>query len=222
MVIQSSFRYDYPIEKVKTAIKQIIKELPGKNTNMLEPKYLEKIRKIIPMFEKPYREIVEKIAPLIDQTSLSIPQRRERVQHIGLFGYSRMVGKVRLPRAIGFTGSCYSLGIPPELFGTGQGIALVRKKGELKTVESLYRNLKSTLQRAGRYLRKKSIKELGLTQIENEIKEIEKYLGEKLGPKTDAEKEHAEIVEKIIKRIQNKQKSRTLIEKAANLRRSLG
>ena len=42
--------------------------------------------------------------------------------HVGLFGYGRSlggVGGVTLPRAIGFTASLYSIGVPPELLGLG-------------------------------------------------------------------------------------------------------
>ncbi|MBI3385020.1 phosphoenolpyruvate carboxylase [Candidatus Gottesmanbacteria bacterium] len=114
VVIQSAFRYDFPRDGVKSAIGLIIRHAPKTESNILPGRVLNEIKSIIPMFEGPYKKTVEKIAPLIEQISIHIPPRRERVQHIGLFGYSRAVGKVRLPRAIGFTASCYSLGIPPR------------------------------------------------------------------------------------------------------------
>ena len=222
LVIQSSFRYDFPIGSVKSSIKKIIRELPQKEPTLLTKNVLEEIRTIIPFFEKPYKETIEKIAPLIERISVFIPQRRERVQHIGLFGYSRSVGKVKLPRAIGFTASCYSLGIPPELFGTGRGIKLAKKKKKIKIIETLYKSLRPTLKRAGRYLRKESLKEFGLKEIEEDIKIIEEYLGEKLGPKTKSEKTHGELVARIIHQLKVGINPEKEIEQAAKLRKSIG
>jgi phosphoenolpyruvate carboxylase len=36
---------------------------------------------------------------------------------VGLFGYSRGVNGIKLPRAIKFTASMYSIGFPPEIVG---------------------------------------------------------------------------------------------------------
>ena len=46
-----------------------------------------------------------------------VPKRRKRKMHIGLFGYSRENQGIKLPRAIKFAASLYSLGLPPELLG---------------------------------------------------------------------------------------------------------
>ena len=127
-------------EYIKNFIKDHLK------AKILDKSLLGEIKKIIPYFEKPYRETVEKLAPIIQEVSKYIPQRRERVQHIGLFGYSRQVGKSKLPRAIGFTAACYSLGIPPELIGSGRGLRKIKnQKSKIKIVEDLYLELKPAL-----------------------------------------------------------------------------
>jgi len=46
-----------------------------------------------------------------------VPQRRARKLHIGLFGYSRCVAGVCLPRATTFSTALYSIGLPPEFIG---------------------------------------------------------------------------------------------------------
>ncbi len=122
-IIQSAFRYDFPKQRVIKAIKLLEKKLPkGKvvSINSDEEKALEDA---IKPFEKAYQAIIPEIAPLVNKLAGFLPKRRERVQHVGLFGYSRGTGKVKLPRAISFTAALYSLGIPPELIGTGQGLA---------------------------------------------------------------------------------------------------
>lgn len=222
LVIQSAFRYDFPLKQVKLAIKKISKTIPKFETKLLPQAAFKEIKTIIPYFENPYKESVENLAPLIKKVSMFIPQRRERVQHIGLFGYSRQVGKTNLPRAIGFTASCYSLGIPPELIGTGRGLKKAKEIGKLRVVEELYQQLKPALLTAGKYFRKESLDELKITDIQDDIDAIEQYLGEKLGPKTEIEKQHAKLVKKMILKMQNGQNIQKEIEQAAILRQGMG
>ncbi len=222
IVIQSSFRYDYPLALVKKAIKQIQANIAKSKTKILPESYLPEIQTIIPWFEKPYKETVEKMAPLIKKISLYIPQRRERVQHIGLFGYSRQVGKLKLPRAIGFAACCYSLGIPPELLGTGRGLRRAKQEGKLKLLESLYLQLKPSLIRAGNYLSKENLRLLGISGVKEDVEAIEEYLGQKLGPKTAKEKKHEVLTREILLKIKFGRNPQEEIEQAAILRQSLG
>ncbi|MDO8482851.1 MAG: phosphoenolpyruvate carboxylase [bacterium] len=222
VMVQSAFRYDYPLGAVKKAIKSLIREVPRGKTEPLPEATRFEIEKIIPWFENPYRETVKVVAPLIEKISASVPPRRERMQHIGLFGYSRGIGNIRLPRAIGFTAACYSLGIPPELFGAGRGLARAKKEGKLKTLEALYKTLKPSLIRSGRYLRKESLKEFGLVGLEKDVALIEEYLGEKLGPKTESEREHEKLVACIVSSLRAGKSSSEEVEQAATIRRSLG
>ena len=221
-MIQSAFRYDYPLADVKKGVNAIIRKAPTTKTQMLSPQIGKDIEAMIPWFEEPYKQTVMKLAPLIQQVAADIPKRRERMQHTGLFGYSRGVGKFRLPRAIGFTASCYSLCLPPELFGVGKGIERAQKEGKLRTVEMLYKNLKPSLLRAGRFLRKESLKELALTELEREVASIEAYLGETLGPKSEAEKEHVRLSGKMLALLKAGKPLTKEIEKAAILRQAMG
>ena len=155
-----------------------------------------------------------------------LPKRRERVQHIGLFGYSRGMGKVTLPRAIGFTAALYSLGIPPEFIGTGRGLKKTKKE-DIKIVEKHYLNFQKDIISAGRYLNKENLEKLSekypvFKQVQEDVLILEEYLGEKLEPKTLEEKEHHILTSRIFEGLEKKEKLTDLIVRAAVLRRSLG
>lgn len=222
IVIQSAFRYDFPLVSVKKAIQTIIKTAPTTKTKLLPLGTGSDIESIIPWFEKPYKDTVAKLTPFIQRVAGHIPKRRERMQHTGLFGYSRGVGGVQLPRAIGFTASCYSLGLPPELYGVGKGIERARSEGKLGVVEELYIQFKPSIIHAGRFLRKESLRELGLSELEKEIASIEAYVGETLGPKTKEEREHVLLSGKLIALMQKRKPLEKTIERMALLRKALG
>lgn len=226
-LIQSAFRYDFPFADVKDGIAELGKLLPKGEAQAISAKDETSLRTLFPLFETSYREVVEELAPRINEVASMLPKRRERVQHTGLFGYSRGVGKVKLPRAIGFTGAMYSLGIPPELVGTGRGLAEAKKKGLLPLVEKTYKNLADDMRRAGRFLNKKTLKKLAreIPQLEGvvtDVNEIESYLGEPLESKTSEEMEHMELVDLIVTRLDRNNLTGDLLTQAAVLRKSLG
>lgn len=202
-LLQSAFRYDYPKEEVIDAIQKLEDALPQGIATSMAPEEEQEIRELIPYFEEPYKHTIEQLAPLINEVASQLPKRRERVQHIGLFGYSRGVGKVKLPRAIGFTAAMYSLGIPPELVGTGRGLKYAMKNpstssGQVKKIEVIeeyYKNIKHDLLRAGRFVNKELIQERAKhepvwNEILQDIKAIEDYLGIELQPESAEEVEH--------------------------------
>ncbi len=226
-LIQSAFRYDYPKEKVIAAIKTLHKKLLEGKAVSLNKKEENGLIRTIGFFEKYYRQTIEKIAPLINKIASQLPKRRERVQHIGLFGYSRGVGKVKLPRAIGFTAALYSIGVPPELIGTGRGLKEAKKIKTLPLVEKYYLNLRPDLIRAGRFLNKNILNDLSekspiWKKIKEDVTEIEKFLGEELGPLTFEERQHQILAEKLYNDLKSKQPLTDIISEMSLLRKSLG
>ncbi|MBI3984351.1 MAG: phosphoenolpyruvate carboxylase [Candidatus Levybacteria bacterium] len=224
--IQSAFRYDFDKREVIKAIKELEEILPTQQAVLISKTEEKELLRIIEIFEKHYKDTIEQLSVLINQISLHIPKRRERVQHTGLFGYSRGVGKIKLPRAIPLTGSLYSIGIPPELLGTGRGLNSLNKK-QLKLLEKYYINIKSDLLKAGGFLNKRVLEELSKNtkygkDIAEDVKAIEDYLGVSLLPISKEEKLHQALSERIYKGIKNKKQIGKLIEKAAVFRRSLG
>jgi phosphoenolpyruvate carboxylase len=226
-LIQSAFRYDFPLDAVKTGIQQLADLLPRGKARPVSAEEEDSLRGLFPAFETPYRRSIEAAADLINQLAVSLPKRRERVQHIGLFGYSRGVGNVRLPRAIGFTAALYSLGIPPELIGTGRGLAAATQAGLLPLIEKTYLRIKDDLRRAGHFLNKKNLTQLAseipaFTGVLEDVSHIETYLGEELGPQSDEERTHSALVEKILFQLKSSTLSADVLTEAALLRHSLG
>jgi phosphoenolpyruvate carboxylase len=127
--LQSSFKYDYPEKEVREAV-----EMLNSSARAL-PLEIDRAA-ALPIIEKltnAYQSDVASLAPLIQRLSKHVPQRRKRKLHIGLFGYSRSLAGISLPRAIPFCASLYSIGVPPEFFGLE---ALTEK--ELDLLRSMY------------------------------------------------------------------------------------
>ena len=227
ITIQSAGRYDFAPEEVKKTAAFLGKRLPKGKLKVFSDSEETRLARALVPFEEFYKKTVEGIAPLINTVSAHMPKRRERVQHVGLFGYSRGSGKVRLPRAIGFTGILYSLGIPPELIGTGRGLKLTSERGEMALVEKHYLNLKADLTQAGGFLYKPGLMELAKKSaawrgVWEDVQEIESYLLMELGPKTREQKAHYKLCEKLHKNLKAKKSLLQIIEKQALLRHSVG
>jgi phosphoenolpyruvate carboxylase len=228
--IQSAFRYDYPKAQVQKALATMHKEVPKLKTVMVPAADIKKIEQVCAIFTQIWKPTIEAIAPLINQVAGFVPPRRERLQHIGLFGYSRGVGKVKLPRAIGFTASLYSVGVPPELITTGRGLLLAEKKGLLPVIEKYYPALRDDLTHAGKYLNRENLHALAKNgkaweAIEIDMNLIEKILGITLGPVKPHHILHRNITSNIYQRLKAGKEGELIthdIVEAGVIRRSLG
>jgi phosphoenolpyruvate carboxylase len=226
-IIQSAFRYDFPKNQVKKAITLLNSQLPKGKAKIIPKDEEKEILELLPYFERAYKSSVEKIAPLVNHLANFLPKRRERVQHIGLFGYSRGLGAVRLPRAISFTAVMYSLGVPPELIGTGRGLLWAQKTNKLNLIKKYHVNLKSDMLRAGRFLYKPGLnlmakKSQAWKNILKDVENIEKVLKISLGPRTLDEQMHFWLSAKFHKSLRSGRNLTKLIEQQALLRKSMG
>lgn len=227
ILLQSAFRYDFPREDVVKSIKTFEDELQLSHAADIKKEDEKKLIELIKTFENFYKLTIEGIAGFISNTAKSIPKRRERVQHVGLFGYSREVGSVRLPRAIGFTASFYSIGVPPEIIGTGRGIAMAQKNGTLHLIEKYYLNIKDDLLRAGKFINKKNLQKLAAENNAwqdaiDDIKYLEEYLQTEFTPVSDEEKQHQIITEEILNKLEKNEPISELVRQTGVLRQSLG
>jgi len=164
---QSAMKYDFTEREIKKTIRKI-KVNQKKNKKKIHEKDGQKLKdvsELISMFSESYRDIVSKLANLVNRISIHIPSRRARKLHIGLFGYSRNLCKgVCLPRAIKFTASMYSIGLPPEFFGLN-ALHKVEKRGLTNVLNEQYIHLESDIVFASRFFSKESFELL----IENEL-----------------------------------------------------
>lgn len=203
--IQSSFKYDYPPEIVINAIHQI------KNSKFDSPDEIDEKRalEIIDKYSKEYQNQIIDLAPLINIISKYVPKRRKRKLHIGLFGYSREKFGIKLPRAIPFVCSMYSLGFPPELLG----ITSLNRE-DFKILKTYYRNFKLDLEDSLRYINFDS--PFIPDKIKNKLYELDINFY--------PDQNHKEIVDSIIDLIQNNKYETLpdLILKCSLIRKFLG
>ncbi len=229
ITIQSAFRFDYPLDEVKRAIAQYNVQLPQKRhqytvLTVEEQKAIQEFNtKAIPIFQ----HTIEEIADIINAVADKMPNHRERVQHVGIFGYSRGVGKVKLPRAIKFCGSLYSLGVPPEFIATGRVLKLAEEMGMLPLVKKLYVNIKADLLHAGHYLNWENLSLLtkmnpAWKEIEKDIHFVSEVLELNLEPVECHHLLHRNFTSNIFQKINISEDITEDILRAAEIRRSLG
>jgi phosphoenolpyruvate carboxylase len=203
--IQSAFKYDYPALQVSQAIRRL-HELPRRPAQGVDEK---RCFEIMEKYTRAYREAVMELAGVINNVAAYVPRRRKRKLHIGLFGYSRNVNGVSLPRAISFTAALYTIGLPPELLGL-QSLS----KDDVSFLRQTYINFDADLQAALRY-----------ADLENPFlnKELRQAI-ERLGILVDVNQAHLEISRRVVEAVRNNRFHRLdeLILQAANLRQFLG
>lgn len=230
--IQSAFRYDYPAAAVRQALARIKTEAPKRAVTRVSAEERTELRVIADRCAGFWRPTIEALAPLINRLAAFVPPRRERLQHIGLFGYSRGVGSVKLPRAIGFTAALYALGLPPELLATGRGLKAAKTSGDLELLRRFYPMLRADLLRAGHFLNRENLELLAkrdpaFRPIQDDIDAIEDFLGVPLGPVDADHLIHRNITSTIYHRLHGAATEDAAaiareMEEAGMLRRSLG
>jgi phosphoenolpyruvate carboxylase len=118
------------------------------------------------------------------------------------------------------------VGIPPEFIGLGRFLASLTEK-ERNLVEKYYLTLKEDIVLAGHYLNKDNLRILakeskGWEQIAKDVSLTEKYLGENLGPKTQAHHLHKNLSSNVWLLRSQPEKLTELITETGILRKSLG
>ena len=224
--IQSAYRYDYPLNRVKRSINKIAKKLPSLTHQTIPGFKRRPLAEIVISSAKYYQNAMAQIISDLGPIFNAVPVRRERKLHVGLLSYKRKVGDLHLPRAINFTSAFYSLGAPPEFIGLGRFLKTLKNK-ELDLVSEYYLNFRKDIDVAGRYLNLDNLRGLaagkpGWQKILDDIYLTEKILGVKLGPKTKEEKEHKNLTAKVWLSKKQPKILNQLIAQTGKIRKSLG
>jgi phosphoenolpyruvate carboxylase len=140
--IQSAFKYDHPHDEVRKAIRKLQERKTGLPQEVDEERCLEIIRR----YSREYQKQITILAPVINRIAKYVPRRRKRKLHIGLFGYSRNMGGITLPRAITFTVALYSIGLPPEILGLN-----ALNEDDIQFIREVYINFEDDLRDSLRY-----------------------------------------------------------------------
>lgn len=141
--IQSAFKYDSDLDKATSAIKYL-NEREVTPARFIDEQYAIEL---LDRYAAEYQNQIQSLAPVINRIAGYIPSRRKRKLHIGLFGYSRSLGGVTLPRAITVTAALYSVGIPPEILGLN---ALTEEDKDF--IQANYRYVKEDLMDATQFM----------------------------------------------------------------------
>lgn len=230
--IQSAYRYDYPMEDVRASLETVRREVPRRHATRLSEAEHHQLHRLGDVFAQFWKPTIETIAGVINRVAEFVPPRRERMQHIGLFGYSRGVGKVKLPRAIGFTAALYSLGVPPELIATGRGLKAAKEQGMLPLLDRFYPALRADLDRAGHYFNRENLdllaaKDPAFAVVKEDVRAIEEILGITLGPTNAWHTLHRNVTSTIYHMLhepgmEDPEGLRAQVAQAGVMRRSLG
>jgi phosphoenolpyruvate carboxylase len=242
VTIQSAFRYDYPTEQVKECINILNRSLPNGDPEPVDTNEEGILLNILDKCKRQYESQIQELAPFINSVSVYVPQRRARKLHIGLFGYSRCVAGVCLPRAISFATALYSIGIPPEFIG--MKVLNQLKDREWELLQRYYLKMEHDLNIVGEYVSWENINlliemnqkaaqtssmdpeklERSLASISNDLKTVEEKLKVKLGPKGISQRKHENFTNNFI--LSYLQRDDTEAKKAllesAKLRKCLG
>ncbi len=180
VTVQSGIRYDHELGEARRLVEYLKANLPAPRPQPYAPDEISFLRECIATFGKSYFEVLARIAPIAAVLSDIIPEQRDRLTRRGPIGYARplpapveladltadadLAGELRslespdvqsIPRAISFTGGMYSVGLPPEFLGLGEGLSALAARLGGDAVGRLtrhYRGFTNDVSQAARYL----------------------------------------------------------------------
>ena len=234
LTLQTSFRYDYTREEVLSAM-NLIRIRRGRRPAEIECSR-DALMKILRTFTSTYLETILKMSGIILKIADNIPARRERVER-EVYGrelsqavmFTRnkklldlySVSKTIFPRAIRFTASLYTLGIPPTLIGLGRGLKSLTssEREELFTIyPMLERDLKYDSKFTVLDVAKKYIPNFIMHDIMEDIEFLKSYFNLEF----TCNEEYRNTLMAIYEEISKGKNASNHIVKAAVMRKGLG
>ncbi|HXH23238.1 MAG TPA: phosphoenolpyruvate carboxylase [Dehalococcoidia bacterium] len=219
VTIQGAIRYDHDPAEAPAMIAELRRRVHEGDGRRPDRDDREVLAELAVLFSVNYLNTFHKFAQAVAGLSDLVPEQRDRLTRHSPVSYSRqmpkpsrlaeMVGSealreelrlldsmpelpVPLPRAISFTASLYSIGLPPEFIGTGRGLrAACELYGEsfLKDMGRWFPGLKEALTFAGRYLDLDVAKDFlpreAMQELRQDVDAAEELLHLTLGPQTE-------------------------------------
>ncbi len=200
VTIQSGLRYDHGPEETRAVTETLAKRLGTTPVRSFSVEEQKRMKDYIGIFTKHYLTTFVKLAETIEAISKYIPKNRDRLSGSkSALGYAREVANAReiadlvtdpvlreelcslnteiscaIPRAISFTASMYTIGMPPEFVGVGRGLKEIQEKYGSDGIDQLltfYPQLKSDLQFASQFVNLKVSKGVVQEQARSEYRE---------------------------------------------------
>ena len=243
VTIQTGLRYDVPHEEGVKVVRRVKSE-SGHAPAVYETEEERELIEAIRFFARNYFEAMLEMATTICLVADVIPERRDRMSRESyprsIAGPLKLIAdkalyeklpsaEVKLPRAIKFTASCYMLGVPPAIIGTGRALRDLRKeKGEgfvEDLVKKYVRGLESDLAFEFNFLNLEVARErLSATtyaKVLEDVEEISRYFKVREGDVDEKGQQHALLVKMFWEKM-GKHEAAEYALKAGVIRGSLG
>jgi len=243
VTIQSGLRYDHSPEDVAYVVKTLQEGL-HEEPRLLDDTVEKRLTLAARVFTREYLYPVVRLVDAIGFVAKFVPRRRARLSHgqysrsleasIAFTGDPGLLSnpkarRARLPRAIKFSASLYTMGLPPALIGLGRGLRAAAKEYGEDVVEDIVENILPMLRQDIEFdLRFLSIKVLRsyvdddklLRMVEEDVEYAKSYIGSDPGADEDYVELLIEARDAIAKGL--KREAEAAIAKAGALRGSLG
>ena len=155
VTIQSGLRYDQGPAAVEAVVDRLLEGL-HQRPRLLDPEEEKLIVAASRVFTAEYLRAALRLAPHVSRVSQYVPRRRARLssseyprsleKSIVFAGDPELLRQgpprgLRLPRAISYAASLYTMGVPPALVGLGRGLREARRRLGEAAVEEVLRLL---------------------------------------------------------------------------------
>ncbi len=243
VTIQTGLRYDIPHEEGVRVVRRVKGEA-GHIPEVYEGDEEKELAEAMRAFARSYFETLLEMATMICLIADVIPERRERMTResyprsvagpLKLIAdkalYERLPsGEIKLPRAIKFTASCYMLGVPPAIIGSGRALKVLRKERGEGFVEDLIKRYIKCLEIDMAFefnflnleVARRRLGENTYTKILEDVEEISRYFKVREGDVDERGQQHALLVKAFWEKM-GKPEATEYALKAGIIRGSLG